>query len=40
MGISMFFPGGILSLIIAGMTVSSQAVRASLSDPVRALRYE
>jgi putative ABC transport system permease protein len=31
---------GVLALVIAMLTISLQAVRAAISDPVRALRYE
>jgi len=31
---------GVLSLVIALATVSYQAIRAALADPVQSLRYE
>ncbi len=40
LGIWPFLLGGVLSLVIALMTVSSQTVRAAISNPVDALRYE
>jgi putative ABC transport system permease protein len=39
-GIWMFALAAILSLLVAGSTVSWHAVRISLSDPVQSLRYE
>ena len=39
-GISVFIFAGTLTLIIAMITVSSQAIRAALRNPVNALRYE
>lgn len=39
-GIPIFLLAGALSLIIACMTVGFQAVKASVSDPIKALRYE
>ncbi|MCB9051549.1 MAG: hypothetical protein H6556_19120 [Lewinellaceae bacterium] len=36
----MFLLAGALALLIAFLTVSVQSVRAALSDPVKALRYE
>lgn len=40
LGIDVFLFGGGLALLIAFLTVSTQAVRASLADPVVALRHE
>ena len=40
LGIGMFLLGGIATLLIALLTVSWQGLRAALSDPVKALRYE
>lgn len=40
LGIWPFLLGGVLSLVIAMLTVSSQTVRAAISNPVDALRYE
>ncbi len=40
LGIWPFLLGGVLSLVIALMTVSSQTIRAAISNPVDALRYE
>ena len=40
LGIDVFLLGGGLALLIAFLTVSTQAVRASLTDPVVALRHE
>ena len=40
MGVGFFLTGGVLALLIALITVSSQAIRAALADPVDALRYE
>ena len=39
-GIGTFLLVGLLSLLIAGLTVSWHVGRAALSDPVRSLRYE
>jgi putative ABC transport system permease protein len=39
-GLWMFVLAGALALVIALLTVSYQAIRASLSNPVEALRYE
>ena len=39
-GIGTFLLGGLLALAIALMTVSSQALKAALANPVDALRYE
>jgi putative ABC transport system permease protein len=36
----MFAAAGILALLVAGLTVSGQALRAARSDPARSLRYE
>ncbi|MFQ5675398.1 MAG: ABC transporter permease, partial [bacterium] len=35
-----FALAGVLALAIALLTVSTQAVRAALADPVESLRYE
>lgn len=35
-----FFLAGVLSVVIAWLTVGFQAVKAALADPVRSLRYE
>jgi len=35
-----FIAAALLSVLIAGLTISYQALRAALSNPVRALRYE
>lgn len=40
LGISIFALGGILTLLIALITVSYQAIKASTANPVDALRYE
>jgi len=40
LGIGMFLLGGVATLLIAWLTVSWQAVRAALANPVEALRYE
>jgi ABC-type antimicrobial peptide transport system permease subunit len=40
LGIWIFFAAGLLTLVIAWLTVSVQAVRAALSDPVHSLKYE
>lgn len=39
-GVDVFILGGILALLIAMVTVSFQAVKAALTDPVDSLRYE
>lgn len=39
-GLSSFLFAGVVSLVIAFLTVSYQAIRASLANPVEALRYE
>ena len=39
-GIGTFVLGGVLALVIALLTVSSQAIKAALANPVDALRYE
>ena len=39
-GIGTFVLGGALALGIALLTVSSQAIKAALANPVDALRYE
>ncbi len=36
----MFFLSGLAALVIASLTVSYQAIKAAVADPVRALRYE
>jgi putative ABC transport system permease protein len=40
LGVSPFLLGGGLALLIALVTVSAQAIRAALTNPVEALRYE
>jgi len=40
LGIWMFVAAGLVVLAVALMTVSYQAIRAALSDPVDSLRYE
>ena len=40
LGVGLFLLGGLLALGIAWLTVSWQAVRAALANPVEALRYE
>ncbi len=40
LGIQIFFLATILALVIAILTVSIQAIRAALTNPVEALRYE
>lgn len=40
LGISPFLLGGGVTLLIALLTVSAQAIKASLANPVEALRYE
>ncbi len=40
MGWEVFFLAGVLALIIALFTVSYQALKAAMSDPARALKYE
>ena len=39
-GVGTFLLVGVLVLIIALMTLSYQALRAALADPVKSLRYE
>jgi putative ABC transport system permease protein len=39
-GPGVFALAGVLALLIAGLTVSYQAIRAALADPVKSLRYE
>ena len=39
-GIWVFLTSGIAALLIAIITVSSQAVKAALSNPVDSLKYE
>jgi putative ABC transport system permease protein len=39
-GLGTFLLAGALALMIAFLTVSYQAVRTALADPVRSLRYE
>ncbi len=40
LGWQVFVAGGALALAVAWLTVSYQAVRAALANPVEALRYE
>ena len=40
LGLGVFILGGLLALLIALATVSSQAIKAALANPVDALRYE
>jgi len=40
LGIWMFVAAGLVVFAVALMTVSYQAIRAALSDPVDSLRYE
>ena len=40
LGWRIFFLAGALSLIIAFLTVSFQAVKSAMADPVKTLRYE
>lgn len=40
LGPGLFVTAGILALVIALLTVSWQAIRAALADPVKSLRYE
>ena len=40
LGPGVFVLGGALALLIAWMTVSYQAIRAAMANPVEALRYE
>ncbi|HET6567649.1 MAG TPA: hypothetical protein VFG50_06770, partial [Rhodothermales bacterium] len=40
LGPGVFLLAGVLALLIALATVSYQAVRAALADPVKSLRYE
>jgi putative ABC transport system permease protein len=40
LGVDAFFLGGFLAIIIALVTVSYQALKASLADPIDSLRYE
>jgi putative ABC transport system permease protein len=39
-GVDAFFLGGFLAILIAVVTVSYQALKASLADPIDSLRYE
>jgi putative ABC transport system permease protein len=39
-GVGTFIVGGVLALGIALVTVSTQAIKAALANPVDALRYE
>ncbi|MFC1725056.1 ABC transporter permease [candidate division KSB1 bacterium] len=39
-GAGIFFLGSLLTLVITVMTVSFQAIKAALTDPVKVLRYE
>jgi putative ABC transport system permease protein len=36
----LFLPGLLLLLLVAGVTVGSQTVKAALADPVKSLRTE
>ena len=40
LGPGVFLLAGLLALVMALLTVSYQAVRAALTDPVKSLRYE
>ena len=40
MSIGLFFLAGGIALMIAFLTISYQAIRASMADPVDALKYE
>jgi putative ABC transport system permease protein len=40
LGPELFLAAGLLALIIAGVTVSGQALRAAMADPVKAIRAE
>lgn len=40
LGVGLFLMAGIVALLIAGLTVSYQSLKAALADPVKALRYE
>ena len=40
LGAGVFVAAGVLALVIALVTVSTQALRAASTDPVKALRYE
>ena len=40
LGVETFILGGIAALLIAWLTVSYQAIRAALANPMKALRYE
>lgn len=40
MGFGVFVAGGIFTLIVVVATVSIQAIKAALANPVKALRYE
>ncbi len=39
-GTGLFLITPVLAVTVAGLTVSYQAVRAALADPVKSLRYE
>jgi putative ABC transport system permease protein len=40
LGFGVFAAAGVVALLVALLTVSGQAVRAALADPVESLRYE
>ncbi len=40
MGIGLFVLAGLIALLVALLTVSFQAIKAALNDPVESLRYE
>jgi putative ABC transport system permease protein len=40
MGIGVFILGGLSALVIAIITVSYHTIKAALSNPIKALRYE
>jgi putative ABC transport system permease protein len=40
MGPEIFVAAGLMALVIAGLTVIYQAIKAALANPVEALRYE
>jgi putative ABC transport system permease protein len=39
-GAGVFFLAGVGALILAGLTVGAQSLRAAMANPIRALRYE
>jgi putative ABC transport system permease protein len=39
-GVGVFVGAAVIAVVIALVTVSTQAARAALSDPVKSLRYE